>query len=290
MRFVDNNRRILLDELRELIADADDAFFAVAYIRSSGVRLLRRSLDRMRERRGTVRILFTLRPPISEAAAIRSLIELGVHVRCYDAPHLFHIKAYIVRNRVGTSAIVGSANVSGSALTLAREWCVSGDSGELPIDEMRAEFERLWDSLYSGDVTEEQLGWLEAQAVAPELKAIVADEDRIAATNRSRPVNEGVDYVVRRREDGTTRWWYQVYEGRLAEFAQRGPFNVVVIGDLDADSERRFVIPYEFLSTRVLPFAGRDTGRRRYLFTVDKESFEFKWTGGLTFDGGQFVS
>jgi hypothetical protein len=95
--------------------------------------------------------------------------------------------------------------------------------------------------------------------------------------------------VVRRHEDPTGRWWYQIYKGRLDDCAQRGPFNVVVIGDLDAESERRFVIPFEFLRTSVLPFAGRDARRRRYLFTVDKRSFEFRWTGGFSFDGGQFV-
>lgn len=154
MRFVENNRQTLLGELRELLADADDALFAVAYVRSSGIRLSRRSLEHLRERQGRLRVLLTLRPPISDAAAIRTLIDLGAHVRCYDASHVFHIKTYIVRNRDRTFAIVGSANLSGSALTLAREWCLRGDNEQLPIDEMRAEFERLWSSSYAADVTE----------------------------------------------------------------------------------------------------------------------------------------
>jgi len=50
--------------------------------------------------------------------------------------------------------------------------------------------------------------------VSPELEAIVVRENQVAATSRRRPVNEGVDYVVRRHEDGTPQWWYQIYEGR----------------------------------------------------------------------------
>jgi HKD family nuclease len=290
MIFIENNRRTLLGELRELLHDADDALFAVAYVRSSAIRLIRRSLEAIRERHGTCRVLFALRPPVSDAAAIRALMNLGAHIRCYDAPHVFHIKAYIIRNRAGTSAIIGSANLSGSALTLGREWCLVGDRRELPIEDMRAEFEHLWSSRYATDITEDHLKWLEAHAKPAELRAIGTREDEIAPTSRHQPVNEEADYVVRRHEDHTSRWWYQIYEGRLAEFARRGSFNVVVIGDLDADSERRFVIPYDFLRTDVLPFAGRDPRRRRYLFTVDKRSFEFRWTGGFSFDGGQFVA
>src|SRR5687767_1950952 len=95
MRFVENHRRRLVDELRNLLGAAESATFAVAYIRRSGVQLLRRELEALRQRGGRVRILFTINPPISEAAAVRSLLDLGIAVRVYNGPHVFHPKGYI---------------------------------------------------------------------------------------------------------------------------------------------------------------------------------------------------
>ena len=271
-----------------MLRDAREADFAVAYIRGSGVRLIRNSLEAIRRRRGTTRILFTTQPPISQASAIRSLMALGVNIRCYRAREVFHIKAYMCVSRSRVSAVLGSANLSASALTQGREWCVAGTDAELPISEMRKEFDRLWNSPFSTEVTDELLRSLEAAARAPEFRAIAAREDQIRPRHQLAQAPRSPDYVVRRRPDATPTWWFQIYESQLNKRARRGDFNVVVICDLDATTEKRFTIPYSYLRRNVLPHAQRDTLRNRYLFTVDKSSFAFRWTGGFRFDGKPF--
>jgi HKD family nuclease len=288
MRFVENHRRRLVDELRNLLGAAESATFAVAYIRRSGVQLLRRELQALRQRGGIVRILFTVNPPISEAAAVRSLLDLGIAVRVYNAPHVFHPKGYVFTRGNGSTAVIGSANLSGSALTQGREWCLVGTDLELPIDELNAEFERLWISPYAADVAEDDLQLLGRHVMSPDLRAVAEAEDQVAAI-QAPAVDEVIDYVVRRRPDDADYWWFQLYVGPMNARVVNGTFNVVVIVDFEAPTERHFVVPYEFIRDRVLPNAGRDVEQNRYLFQVDKTTLRFRWTGGFTFEGGQFL-
>lgn len=289
MRFVENHRYRLVDELRSLLAAAESANFAVAYVRRSGVQLLRRELEALRQRGGNVRVLFTLNPPISEAVAVRALLDLGISVRVYSAPHVFHPKGYVFARADGAMAVIGSANLSGSALTQGREWCLVGSERELPVDELNAEFERLWASPHAADVTEIHLQLLAEHVMSPDLRVIADAEDDVVATYIPRAVNDRVDYVVRRRPDNEDYWWFNLYAGPMNERAVDGAFDVVVIVDFEAPSERHFVIPYTYIRDQVLPNAGRDVAQNRYLFQVDKATLRFRWTGGFAFEGRSFL-
>ena len=289
MKFIENHRRRVVDEIKSLLESAQSAAFAVAYIRRSGVQLLRRELEALRQRGGRVRVLFTISPPISEAVAVRSLLDLGVAVRVYNAPHVFHPKGYIFAGANRSTAIIGSANLSGSALTQGREWCLVGTDVELPVDELNAEFERLWASPHASDVTETHLQLLDRHVMSPDLQVVADAEDQVAVNRARAVVDETTDYVVRRRPDNATYWWFQLYEGPMNARAANGPFNVVVIVDFESPTERQFVIPYTYIRDQVLPNAGRDVEQNRYLFQVDKASFRFRWTGGFAFEGTQFL-
>lgn len=146
----------LLQEIRKELASADKVDILVSFITVSGVRKLQDILHQITARGGDdavatrLRILTTTYTGATEARALDELARLpGCEVRVsLDGRRTrLHAKAWLFHRRSGFgSAYVGSANLSGAALTGGLEWTVklTQRAQQAIFDRASAHFETLW--------------------------------------------------------------------------------------------------------------------------------------------------
>ncbi len=116
--------------LRELVRGADRISIAVSYVQVSGWSLLRPMLSR--PQLATMRLLCTDQLGLTDPSAIRSLMDAGIDVRAYVPTNkVFHPKVFLAHSEGRpTRFLLGSANLSRSALESAVEVDISGDDTE----------------------------------------------------------------------------------------------------------------------------------------------------------------
>jgi superfamily II DNA or RNA helicase/HKD family nuclease len=146
----------LLHEIRCELASADQVDILVSFITVSGVRKLQDVLQQITatdaQGRGEtrLRILTTTYTGATEARALDELARLpGCEVRVsLDGRRTrLHAKAWLFQRHTGFgSAYVGSANLSGAALTGGLEWTVklTERAQKALFDRAKAHFETLW--------------------------------------------------------------------------------------------------------------------------------------------------
>jgi superfamily II DNA or RNA helicase/HKD family nuclease len=139
-------------ELVQEIHSADRIDFLVAFIRWSGLRLLRQALEDAVKRGIRVRVITTSYMGASESRAVEWLASLpNVEIKVsYDTDRTrLHAKAYHFHRESGFStAYIGSANLSEPALTSGLEWNLKITNQDLPhiLEKFLAEFETYWNS------------------------------------------------------------------------------------------------------------------------------------------------
>lgn len=157
-QFVSNNYK----EGRKVISSIEDEFLSceefaisVAFITTGGITPLLQTLREMEKRGIPGKILTTDYLTFSDPKALRTLanftnIELKMFV-IENAKEGFHTKGYIFKKKEMYRIIVGSSNMTLSALTTNREWntkIVSAEQGEY-TQNIVAEFEQLWNAQQS---------------------------------------------------------------------------------------------------------------------------------------------
>lgn len=154
-QFVSNNYK----EGRKVIASIEDELLScerfaisVAFITMSGITPLLQTLKELEKRGIPGRILTTDYLTFSDPKALRKLEEFSnLHVKMYVTDQTeegFHTKGYIFKKEEMYRIIVGSSNMTLSALTVNREWntrIVSTEQGEY-AQSVLTEFEDLWNS------------------------------------------------------------------------------------------------------------------------------------------------
>ncbi len=142
----------LASELRREIASADRVDVIVAFITVGGVRVLADALGQLAlGASGTrLRVLTTTFTGTTEVEAVHRLAELpGAEVKVsFDTRRTrLHAKAWLFHRANGLStAYVGSANLTATALGAGHEWVVKVSSVDLPhvLDHFAGTFETLW--------------------------------------------------------------------------------------------------------------------------------------------------
>ena len=146
----------LLQEIRRELASSDQVDILVSFITVSGVRKLQDVLQQitatgaMGQSATRLRILTTTYTGATEARALDELAHLpGCEVRVsLDGRRTrLHAKAWLFQRKSGFgSAYVGSANLSGAALTGGLEWTVklTQRAQEVLFARAVAHFETLW--------------------------------------------------------------------------------------------------------------------------------------------------
>ena len=109
--------KAILDELKR----SRNFVFSVAFITPSAIALLKQALL---DYRGTGTIITSTYLGFNSPAAFRELLNLdGIDVFVYpDSAAGFHAKGYIFEQESSTTAIVGSSNLTASALLRNQEW------------------------------------------------------------------------------------------------------------------------------------------------------------------------
>lgn len=146
----------LLDEVRRELQSADRVDILVSFITVSGVRKILDVLQQITAVGATagstrIRVLTTTYIGATELRAVEELARLpgcDVRISLDGRRTRLHAKAWLFHRKTGFgSAYVGSANLSGAALTGGLEWTVkiSQRSQEALFTRAEATFETLWE-------------------------------------------------------------------------------------------------------------------------------------------------
>jgi superfamily II DNA or RNA helicase len=128
---------------------SDEILFLVSFVRMSGAQLLTRELIELEKRNVPVKILTTTYLNITEAKALRHLLQFtNVEVKVLPLKNeSFHTKAYLFkRNSNQNTVIIGSSNISHSALINGHELNVKiPHTQHMPAYEQTMDFfNKMW--------------------------------------------------------------------------------------------------------------------------------------------------
>jgi superfamily II DNA or RNA helicase len=138
-------------EVRLELASADRVDLLISFIKWSGFRLIRSELKDFLERRpGKLRVLTTTYLGATDPDALEALRDLGADVRVsYDARRTrLHAKAWLFHRNSGFSTgIIGSSNLSTSALLDGCEWNVRLSNVDNPaiLSKFLTTFDQYWE-------------------------------------------------------------------------------------------------------------------------------------------------
>lgn len=121
----------LIDEIKKLTPKANHLYWIVAFAMESGVRLVLPSLKKASENGAEIKILVGDYLHITQPKALELLLtELpNAEIRLFQSDGVsFHPKAYLFRERQESHIIVGSSNLSNSAMTKGIEWSLYAPS------------------------------------------------------------------------------------------------------------------------------------------------------------------
>jgi len=148
--------------LKEL-AGCERFDFSVAFVSCEGVEILTEAFSRLAERGIPGRILTTTYLDFNDPDAIAKLRTYpNVELRVYDGR--LHTKGYFFKDGDMRTLIIGSSNLTQTALRTNQEWNLlvhSYEEGSVCKASL-SEFERLWEDPHSAIVTDE---WLDGYRV-----------------------------------------------------------------------------------------------------------------------------
>ncbi|MDO4556850.1 MAG: DEAD/DEAH box helicase, partial [Lachnospiraceae bacterium] len=152
-QFVSNNYkegRKVISTIEDELLNCEEFSISVAFITMSGITPLLQTLKELEKRGIKGRILTTDYLTFSEPKALKTLAKLNnIDLKMFhteEAGAGFHTKGYIFRQDEIYRIIVGSSNLTLSALTTNKEWntkIVSTEHGEF-TREILNEFDSLW--------------------------------------------------------------------------------------------------------------------------------------------------
>ena len=143
----------ILTSLIEELSNCKSFDFSVAFINNEGLAAIKQKLDELAiysqahpENPIKGRILTTNYLNFTQPSALRELMQFpNIEIRAYTKGG-FHPKGYIFEHSNYYSIIIGSANLTASALTMNQEWSVkflSCTDGQI-VYTVREEFEDIW--------------------------------------------------------------------------------------------------------------------------------------------------
>ena len=144
-----------MSSIEDELLSCDEFQISVAFITMSVITPLLQILKELEKRGVQGKILTTNYLNFSEPRALKVLNELSnITLKMYNvdaANEGFHTKGYIFKKEEIYRIIIGSSNITSSALTSNREWntkIVSTEQGEM-VQGIVYEFDELWNSKYA---------------------------------------------------------------------------------------------------------------------------------------------
>lgn len=156
----------VLENLSLELENCDDFFFSVAFVTNSGIACLIDTLKELKEKNIKGRILASQYQNFTEPRALRRLLSFpNLELKIITSDYNFHAKGYLFhknsteKNDENYTMIIGSSNLTQSALTINREWnvCLSSMKNGALIKQMQIELDKAWED--ATPVTED---WIKA--------------------------------------------------------------------------------------------------------------------------------
>lgn len=157
-QFVSNNYKEgkkVLSSIEDELLTCEQFQISVAFITMGGIEPLLQTLKELEKKHIPGQILTTNYLNFSEPKALEKLHALrNITLKMYDvesAEEGFHTKGYIFKKEEIYRIIIGSSNMTKSALTTNKEWntkIISTEQGEV-AGEIIKEFDDLWHSSYA---------------------------------------------------------------------------------------------------------------------------------------------
>lgn len=149
-------------EIKREIRTADSVDLLCAFIKNSGISVIRDQLEYLRDNRIPLRVITSTYCGASEIQAINRLVEefsAQVKVGYESQDTRLHAKAWLFRRNSGfDTAYIGSSNLSSSALIDGVEWNVRASRTSTPaiLNKFEAVFDTYWkDNHYASYVPSE---------------------------------------------------------------------------------------------------------------------------------------
>lgn len=150
----------LLSVVKKQLSDCESFDICVAFVADSGLQPLVEALSELRRRGTRGRFLTSTYLSFNSPDAYRKLLEYeNIEVRVYQGS--LHAKGYIFSHDDLSTIIVGSSNLTQSALTCNREWNVlfrSYAQGNMLVS-LKNEFESIWSDSQTVPLTQR---WIES--------------------------------------------------------------------------------------------------------------------------------
>lgn len=138
--------RTVLANIEQELECCDSFWFSVAFVTKSGLIVLKDTLKKLEDEGVKGKILTTDYLQFNEPDALRELLDFkNIEVRVFTEEH-FHTKGYMFQKKDKRTFIVGSSNMTQTALKSNKEWNLKITSLEqgLLIQESEDEFYAMW--------------------------------------------------------------------------------------------------------------------------------------------------
>lgn len=209
-QFVSNNykegKKVLSSIEDELLA-CDQFQISVAFITMGGLTPLLQTLKELEKRNISGEILTTNYLNFSEPRALEKLNSLSnITLKMYDvekAEEGFHTKGYIFKKDEIYRIIIGSSNITSTALTSNREWntrLISTEKGMM-AQEIVAEFKELWNSPHALPFDKFYENYKERYAIIKHQREIAKKEEITSIESyRLEPNSMQVNFITNLRK------------------------------------------------------------------------------------------
>lgn len=148
-------------ELITQLNACDTFYFSVAFINKSGLAVLKQTLIDLKDKGIKGKIITSTYLGFNHPNIFKELLMFNnIEVRIFENEQIgFHPKGYIFKNNNNYKIIIGSSNLTQSALATNQEWnvMIDANSSHNLVDEITHEFKTQWK--YSISLTKE---WIEA--------------------------------------------------------------------------------------------------------------------------------
>lgn len=191
-RFVTNNsasNTSLLAVLSQQLRDCDSFDIAVAFISDGGLQALIELLNVLRDKGIQGRLLTSTYLNFNKPASLEKLLRYSnLETRVYEGN--LHAKGYLFKKGSIGTAIIGSSNLTQTALKENKEWNIlfqSYENGAM-LESARREFETLWESPNSVSLSTQ---WIDSyrQYLASTKERRPSPAKPFASTRLSTPVD-----------------------------------------------------------------------------------------------------
>lgn len=238
VRLVDNIGTKVVDELNAIVGRSRDIRFAVAFMSSDGLALVRDALREAVRKGATFEVLVGLDMSVTEPAALSTMYEwsqanANVAMFCIVSAvgsAVYHPKLYLAGSDAGTTCVVGSSNLTAGGLkkNIEANLVVEGE----PTDDVMTEAYSVYNRLK-----------FHKDRVVPdaELLQMYADRFESAAAERKRRRDKQFEEKVRslRRPTPTRRdlvgWLELVYDA-----LPKGEFTTSAAYEHEEEFSKRF--------------------------------------------------